>query len=322
MQCDSDVESRRSRLRFLVVVLGLLCLTPYVGASLALLLGVFIAIVFGNPFSDHTRRLTHKLLSVAIIGMGFGMNLKTVAVVGARGFGYTAAGILLTLSLGYALRRLLRMDAGVGILVSVGTAICGGSAIAAVAPAVRARPHEISVSLGIVFLLNAVALFVFPTLGHAFNLSEHQFGLWSALAIHDTSSVVGATLQYGPEALEVGTTVKLARALWIVPVAFLFGALAAKGDKTQAGPVKKPWFILGFCIAAAIVTWVPGVRPVGDMINTLAKQLLVFTLFLIGLNLTRENLKLVGAKALILGGVLWLMSSVGTLLAIKTNLIH
>jgi uncharacterized integral membrane protein (TIGR00698 family) len=308
-------------IRILVIALSILCLTPYISASLALILGVATALAFGNPFSEATRKITPRLLSVAIIGMGAGMNLITVASVGSRGFGYTAAGIFLTLGAGFLLKKILRIEQGVSVLISVGTAICGGSAIAAVAPVIRAKNHEISVALGIVFLLNAAALFIFPPLGHLFGLTQHQFGLWSALAIHDTSSVVGATMQYGAEALQVGTTVKLARALWIVPVAFFMGYLFNK-KSDGAGKAKKPWFILGFCVTAALVTFIPSLRPIGDMVSTMAKQLLVLTLFLIGLNLTRENLKMVGLKALTLGLSLWIISSVGTLAAIHWGLIQ
>lgn len=308
-------------IRLLIVLVGLLCLTPFVSAGIALFCGVSIAIIFGNPYIDFTRKMTHTLLSVAIIGMGAGMNLETVAGVGVRGIGYTVIGISSTLLLGYLLKRIYKVDSVLTMLISVGTAICGGSAIAAVAPVIKAKHHEISVSLGIIFILNAIALFIFPPLGHLLNLSQHQFGLWSALAIHDTSSVVGATLQYGSEALQTGTTVKLARALWIVPIAFLIGHFF-KTEGPKNVKAKKPWFILGFLIMAAIMTWIPSLKPIGEIMNTCAKQLLVLTLFFIGLNLTRENLKMVGVKPLLLGVTLWILAASGTLLALKMNLIH
>lgn len=313
--------TKASFTRLLIIVIGALSLTPLFGAGGALFCGVLIAIFLGNPYIEITRKMTHQLLSIAIVGMGAGMNLETVAQVGMRGIGYTVVGICSTLLIGYLLKRIYKVESALAVLISVGTAICGGSAIAAVAPVIRAKHHEISVSLGIIFILNAVALFIFPPLGHLLNLSEHQFGLWSALAIHDTSSVVGATLQYGAEALQTGTTVKLARALWIVPIAFLIGYFF-KNEDSQNVKSKKPWFILGFCLTAALVTWIPSLKPAGEIVNACAKQLLVLTLFFIGLNLTRENLKLVGVRPLLLGITLWILAASGTLIAIKMNLIH
>lgn len=310
-------------MQILFPFLALLCLAPFISSALALILGILIAVTFGNPYLDKTRRLTPRLLSWAVMGMGAGMNLGVIGRVGLQGVGYTVAGISLTLLLGAGLRRLLGTERVTSVLIVVGTAICGGSAIAAVAPVIRARPQEISVALGTVFLLNAVALFIFPPLGQWWGLSEHQFGLWSALAIHDTSSVVGAAMIFGPEALQTGTTVKLARALWIVPVALLIGFAFRNHHSGEGAPkAKKPWFIFGFLAAAAIVTFVPALQPAGAMVSEGAKRLLVLTLFLIGASLNREALKSVGPRPFLLGLSLWLVVGSATLGAIMQGWIR
>jgi uncharacterized integral membrane protein (TIGR00698 family) len=297
--------------------LALCCLFPLVSSGLALLLGVLFSLALGNPNLPTTSKLSSKFLGYAIIGLGAGMNLELVSQVGLAGIGYTVIGIISTLTIGLFLGRALNTPKATSLLLSVGTAICGGSAIAATAPVIKARPHEVSISLGIVFLLNALALFIFPSIGHYFNLSETQFGLWSALAIHDTSSVVGATMQYGPQALKIGTTVKLARAIWIIPVAAMIAILIK--EKESTGPklkAKKPWFILGFILTAAVVTWVPSLREAGHVVEFGAKRLLVLTLFIIGSNITRETLKSVGIMPLVQGGSLWIITASVTLYSI------
>lgn len=309
--------------RILFPLAGLLCLAPFISSGTALFIGVALALILGNPYLDLARKFTHRLLAISVVGMGFGMDLAVIGRVGLQGIGYTIAGISLTLTLGYLIGKFLKTDRNVSILVSVGTAICGGSAIAAVAPVIRAKSHEVSVALGTVFVLNAVALFLFPPLGHYFELTQHQFGLWSALAIHDTSSVVGASLQYGAEALQIGTTVKLARALWIVPIAFAIGWVVARNQEPgAAGKGKKPWFILGFILAAAVVTWVPVLQPAGHVIESIAKRLLVLTLFLIGSGLTRETLRSVGARPFFQGVLLWIIAASATFGAIEAGWIH
>jgi uncharacterized integral membrane protein (TIGR00698 family) len=270
-------------------------------------LGIVLVLLFGNPYLERTKTLPNKLLQIAVMGLGAGMNLAIIGKVGISGIGYTIAGIATALSLGYLLGKWLKIERDTSLLISVGTAICGGSAIAAVSPVIRAKHHDVSVALGTVFLLNATALFLFPWIGHQLSLSESQFGLWSALAIHDTSSVVGATLQFGPEALKVGTTVKLARALWIMPVAFLVGFLRRKEVHEENIKAKRPWFILGFLIAAAIVTFFPSLEPIGHSIEGVAKRLMVLTLFLIGLGLNRTAIKTVGPKPFIQGILLWII---------------
>jgi uncharacterized integral membrane protein (TIGR00698 family) len=237
------------------------------------------------------------------------MNLRAVARAGLHGLGYTALSLVLVLALGWWLARLLKVERDAGLLISVGTAICGGSAIAAVAPVLHAKEHEISVALATVFLLNAAALLIFPPLGHAAGLGQDAFGLWAALAIHDTSSVVGAGLAYGPRALEVATTVKLARALWIVPLTLSIGWIVARrgAASIDAPPVKKPWFIAGFLIMAALVTFVPGLHAPGQFIAIAARRVLVLTLFLIGAGLSREALRSVGLRPFLQGLLLWLI---------------
>lgn len=303
---------------FLIPCLALLMLFPSVPSWLALALGVAVSFGLTNPHLAQTRALAPRLLSLSVVGLGAGMNLAIIGKVGLDGLGYTIAGIGLTLSLGLWMGRRFKTDTHTSLLLTVGTAICGGSAIAALAPVIRAKSHEVSVALGIVFLLNAVALLVFPVVGRALGLSEAQFGLWCALAIHDTSSVVGATLVYGPYALAIGTTVKLARALWIFPVTlgmgFWHGRQSSRG--VELGPVKRPWFILGFLVAAAIVTWMPALRPAGEWINAFAKRLLVMTLFLIGTHLNRETLRSVGARPLLQGALLWACVASASLFAI------
>lgn len=304
--------------RVLLPVFALFVLSPWGSPALALVAGAFVALAWGNPFLRGTQKLAKELLPICVVGLGAGMDLTVVAKAGAHGVVYTVIGIAATFALGHLFRGLLRGERVVGLLITVGTAICGGSAIAAVAPVVRAKPPEISVALGTVFLLNALALVLFPWVGHLLSLDETRFGLWSALAIHDTSSVVGATLQFGPVALATGTTVKLARALWIVPVTFFVAFLfRAEG----AEPVKKPWFILGFVLTAALFTAVPGLSAVGEGVAFLARKGLLLTLFLIGANLTRATLRQVGWRPLVFGFVLWAMVTAGTLAAIIFGLI-
>lgn len=305
----------------LIPLVSILVLFPFVSAAEALVAGVLIAIFLDNPYS--TKSYTHLLLTWSVIGLGAGMNLETVARVGMQGIGYTVVSISAVFLIGYLLRKLFSVEEDAGLLITVGTAICGGSAIAAVTPVIRAKPHSVSVALGSVFILNALALIIFPPIGHALGLSERAFGLWSALAIHDTSSVVGATVSYGKLAAEVGTTVKLARALWIVPITLAIGYLRRRHDDSgEQGKAKKPWFILGFLIAAALVTWIPALQEPGHWVEAIAKRLLVLTLFFIGLGLSKSTLKQVGPRPLILAVALWLVVASTTLAAIQLGLIR
>ncbi len=288
---------------------GVLALAPFTPAAAALVGGALLALTLGNPLQAETRAWTHRLLPLAVVGLGADMNLRAVARAGLHGLGYTALSLVFVLALGWWLARLLKVERDAGLLISVGTAICGGSAIAAVAPVLRAKEHAISVALATVFLLNAAALVIFPPIGHAVGLGQDAFGLWSALAIHDTSSVVGAGLAYGPRALEVATTVKLARALWIVPLTLGIGWLEARRSEAapDAPPLKKPWFIAGFLAMAALVTFVPALHGPGHLVAVAARRVLVLTLFLIGAGLGREALRMVGLRPFLQGLLLWLL---------------
>lgn len=298
-------------------VLGLL------SSPTALVSGVALGVLLGNPLLSRTRALTSRLLALSVMGLGAGMDLRVVGRVGLHGVGYTIVGISFALGVGILLGRVLGTGRNTSVLLSAGTAICGGSAIAAIAPVLHAEQHEVSVALGVVFLLNAVALVLFPPLGHGLGLSQVQFGLWSALAIHDTSSVVGASLQYGRQALEVGTTVKLTRALWIVPLTVAVGAFVARGARERSGaPARRPWFILGFLAAAALATFVPVLHPAAALVSEGARRLLVATLFLIGANLTRGTLRAVGFRPLVQGVALWAVVGTATLGAILAGWIH
>jgi uncharacterized integral membrane protein (TIGR00698 family) len=312
----------RDQLAAAAVVAGaVVSAIPGVPAAAALAGGVAVALTLGNPVAPRTRALAHRLLPLSVVGLGGAMDLVAVGRAGYHGVGYTIASIAACLALGALLARALRVERRTGLLVTVGTAICGGSAIAAAAPVLGAEERELSVSLATVFVLNAVALVVFPPIGHALGLAEPSFGLWAALAIHDTSSVVGAGLAYGPRALQVATTVKLARALWIVPLTLGLGALErARGSEGGRGKGKAPWFILGFVAAAALATWVPALRPAGQVVAEIARRALVVTLFLIGVGLSREALRTVGPRPLALGVGLWLVMGAGTLAAVLAGL--
>jgi uncharacterized integral membrane protein (TIGR00698 family) len=301
---------------------ALLAIAPFTPAAAALLGGAGIALVAGNSHPALTRAWTHRFLPFAVVGLRAGMNLRTVARAGLHGLGYTAVSLALVLVTGLLLTRLLRVERPTALLISVGTAICGGSAIAAVAPVIRAREHQMSVALATVFLLNSAALLVFTAVGHAAGLEQGPFGLWAALAIHDTSSVVGAGMAYGTHALEVATTVKLARALWIVPVTFALGMFVARDrSASDAGPVKKPWFIAGFLAAAALVTYVPGLQRPGQAVAMVANRALVLTLFLIGAGLSRDSIRTVGARPFVQGLLLWILVSAAALGAVHSGLL-
>jgi uncharacterized integral membrane protein (TIGR00698 family) len=299
--------------RQVVFVLFLIyCLTPWASPPVALALGLGLAQTLGNPFATHTRALTAKLLQYSVVGLGFGMNAHAATAAGREGLLFTVASIAGTLGLGYLVGRWLGLGRRVAHLISCGTAICGGSAIAAVGPVLRAKDEEMSVALGTVFVLNAVALFAFPPIGHALALTQNQFGLWCAIAIHDTSSVVGAAAAFGDDALQVATTVKLARALWIIPVSLGTAVLF----KQQGVKVKVPYFIVGFVAAMLLNTYVPAVQPLGPVLVAIAKIGLTVTLFFIGAGLSGQVLRAVGARPFVLGLALWLMISTASLLAI------
>ncbi|HEX8154599.1 MAG TPA: putative sulfate exporter family transporter [Thermoanaerobaculia bacterium] len=290
----------------------LFCLTPWASPPLALALGLVIALTIGHPWPKSNSKATKLLLQISVVGLGFGMNLAKVVEAGRTGIVFTIVTIVGTLLLGYAAGRAMNVSRGTAHLISSGTAICGGSAIAAVGPVIDASDEEMSVSLGTVFILNAIALFAFPVIGHAVQLSQTQFGVWAAIAIHDTSSVVGAASKYGAEALSIATTVKLTRALWIVPLtlvtAFFF--------KRRNAKVTIPWFILFFLVASVIRTYVAAPPELWDALVRIARIGLTVTLFLIGAGLSRKSLAAVGARPLLLGVFLWIVISAVSLWAV------
>ena len=290
-------------------------LAPVSGAQ-ALFLGLILAVGFG--WTREPGTLTPRLLQLSVIGLGAGMNFETVMRTGWSGIGYTLASLSLAIVLGWALHQTLRVGRDEAVLITAGTAICGGSAIAAVGPAIGASSSSMSIALGTVFILNSVALLVFPPIGHALSFTQEQFGLWSAVAIHDTSSVVGATLAYGTEAVRIGTTVKLSRTLWIIPLTFIASRwFSSRSAQTPLSKTKKPWFILGFLGVAALVTWIPALQPAGQSIEWFSQRALVLTLFLIGLGLSREKLRQVGARPFFFGVLLWVILAVAGASAVK-----
>ena len=300
------------------ILLVLICLSPIGSPPLALALGLALALTIDNPFPGLSGKPTKYLLQASVVLLGFGMNLGAIYEAGKNGILFTIATIFGTLVLGYFVGKALAVHERTSALISSGTAICGGSAIAAVAPAIDAEPEEMSVSLGTVFILNSVALFLFPLLGHAFGLTEDQFGIWAAIAIHDTSSVVGASQAYGPHAMAVATTVKLARALWIAPVALMFAFLYRKKDATSKAKVSVPWFIFLFVAAAAVRTYAPPIvaPSLFESLVNLAKAGMTVTLFLIGASLSFATLKAVGTRPLFQGILLWIVIAAASLLAV------
>jgi uncharacterized integral membrane protein (TIGR00698 family) len=285
-----------------------------VSPPLALLAGIVYGFSFAHPYHLDSKNLSRLLLQASIVALGFGMNLRQVVHAGRSGFLYTAIGICVALLLGWGLGRLLQVSGKASFLITAGTAICGGSAIAAIAPITKPNDEEMAMSLGTVFTLNSVALLLFPAIGAALHLSQTQFGLWAALAIHDTSSVVGAAAKYGTQALQIGTTVKLARALWIVPVAML----TAYATKTKTR-VQWPWFILLFCLAAVANSYLPAGARVFGMLSGLGRVGLTVVLFLIGTGLSKETLRRVGARPFLQGVLLWAIIATASLLAIRAG---
>ena len=305
----------------LVVAISLLLLIDYlpnvdsyVSPPIALFLVLLFALLFGQAYPKFNKKVSKKLLQYSVVGLGFGMNLQASLQSGKEGMAFTIVSVVGTMLIGWLIgRKLLKVERDTSYLISSGTAICGGSAIAAVGPVLKAKDTEMSVALGTVFILNAIALFVFPVIGHALDMTQQQFGMWAAIAIHDTSSVVGAGAAYGEEALQVATTIKLTRAMWIIPLAlatsFIF---KSKGQK-----ISIPWFILFFVLAMIFNTYVLSTTEVGTTIghyiNDFARKSLTITLFFIGASLSRDVLKSVGIKPLIQGVLLWIIISLTTL---------
>lgn len=303
------MEKRFRKILFLAC--GALCIIPWVGTATALVMGVLFSIFLGNPWPQKSAHYSKVILQLSVVGLGFGLGLGEVLRTGKESILYTIVGIGSTLVLGYLLGELFKTDRNTSLLISFGTAICGGSAIAAMAPVLKAKNDETAVALATVFTLNSVALLLFPLVGHLLNLDQATFGTWAGLAIHDTSSVVGAASAYGAQALTVGTTVKLTRAMWIAPVV-IGTALLVKSEQ-KAG---MPLFIIGFVLAAAIHTMVPQFGAVWRGLAAVAKQCLVVSLFLVGAGLSREALQLVGMRPLVQGVTLWLLVSCLTLAAL------
>ncbi len=304
-----------SKALFLIGVI--LAASGLISPPIALLGGIIYGFALIHPFQGESKRLAKFLLQASVVALGFGMNLHQVLQAGRSGFLYTAASITAAMLLGLGLGYFIQVGRRAAFLISAGTAICGGSAIAAVGPIAEANEEEMAVALGTVFILNSIALFLFPVIGSALRMTQAQFGLWSALAIHDTSSVVGATARYGPTALAIGTTVKLARALWIVPLSFATAVIVKSKARIQW-----PWFILLFCLAALANTVLPSFSPAFGALSHLGRIGLTVTLFLIGTGLNRKTLERVGFRPLLQGLALWIVVGGGTLALILSRWIH
>ena len=293
---------------------GCQAVSSWVTPPVALFLGLAFALLCGQAHPKFNKKVSKYLLQYSVVGLGFGMNIQAALASGKEGMEFTIISVVGTMLIGWFLgRKLLKVDRDTAYLISSGTAICGGSAIAAVGPVLRAKDSEMSVALGTIFILNAIALFIFPVIGHALNMSQYEFGTWAAIAIHDTSSVVGAGQAYGEEALQVATTIKLTRALWIIPLAFATSFIfKSKGQK-----ISIPWFIFFFVLAMVVNTYLLGTTDIGvqigNAINGFARKTLTITLFFIGASLSRDVLKAVGIKPLIQGVLLWVIISCSTL---------
>ena len=286
----------------------------FITPPVALFLGLAFALICGKAFPAFNKKMSKKLLQYSVIGLGFGMNLQASLASGKEGMAFTIISVAGTMLIGWFIgRKLLKVNRDTSYLISSGTAICGGSAIAAVGPVIKAKDTDMSVALGTIFILNAIALFIFPIIGHLLGMNQEQFGLWAAIAIHDTSSVVGAGAAYGEKALEVATTVKLTRALWIIPLAITTSFIF----KTKGQKISIPWFILWFVVAMIANTYILSMTEtgieIGNAVNGLARKTLTLTLFFIGASLSKDTLKAVGIKPLIQGILLWIIISLSTL---------
>ena len=293
---------------------GLEMLSCWCTPPVMLFLGLAYALICGQGYPSFNKKMSKMLLQYSVVGLGFGMNLHESLASGKEGMTFTIISVIGTLAIGMLIgRKLLKVDRETSYLISSGTAICGGSAIAAVGPVIKAKPANMSVALAVVFVLNAIALFIFPSIGHWLELSQQQFGTWAAIAIHDTSSVVGAGAAYGEEALEIATTIKLTRALWIIPLALATSLIF----KSKDSKITIPWFILYFIIAILLNTFVLDSAPqVGTAVSGIARRFLTLTMFFIGASLSMDVLRAVGIRPLIQGVLLWIVISVGSLLYI------
>lgn len=305
-----EINHFLQQLIFAVVIL--LCLFSIISPPIALLLGIIVVNVFGNPFVEFNSKAITFLLQFSVVGLGFGMNASSAFSAGKEGFVLTVFSIFSTIIFGFLLGKWLKTEKKTSHLISCGTAICGGSAIAAISPVIKSNESQTSIALGVIFILNSIALFVFPFIGHQLDLSQKDFGLWCAIAIHDTSSVVGAANKYGVEALQIATTVKLARALWIIPISLLTAVIF----KNKNSKIKIPYFIGLFVLAMLINSYVPQIALFTPHIVNLAKIGLTITLFLIGAALNINTLKSVGVKPLLQGVFLWVFIAVLSLVSI------
>ncbi|WP_317192489.1 YeiH family protein [Flavobacterium erciyesense] len=303
-------QNKLASIVFFIILL--VCATGLISPAIALLLGIVVTHLFGNPIAIYSPKIIQWLLQISVVGLGFGMQLKHVVTAGSTSFGITVVSIASTLLIGTLLGKWFKTDRKTSHLIACGTAICGGSAIASIAPVIRSTEKQTGLALGVIFILNAIALFLFPVVGHLLRLSQSEFGIWSAIAIHDTSSVVGAASSYGAEALQIATSVKLARALWIIPISFV----TALASSNKAGSIKIPYFIFVFLGVIIVQTYFPVPDFAAVKINTLSKIGLTITLFLIGSGLTKEILFKVGAKPLLQGLLLWVFIASGSLLAV------
>lgn len=320
-----SLKSMVSTGKHLYWTLLILCAFPYdlvfgsdyqvITPPIALFLGLAFALVFGSPCPKANKKISKYLLQASVVGLGFGMNLVESLKSGSDGMLFTIVSVVMVMVVGVLLGRYLRIDSKTAYLISSGTAICGGSAIAAVGGVLKANDNQMAVSLGVIFILNAIALFIFPPMGHLFGLSQEEFGTWAAIAIHDTSSVVGAGDAYGAEACQIATLIKCTRALWIIPLAF-FTIWAFRKDKGNEGKTKVsiPWFILLFVLAMIINTYSPdGMRPFYEVLVSIAKKALIAVLFAIGASLSLKVVKSVGVKPLLQAITLWILIGAGSL---------
>ena len=290
---------------------GMSAFSSWVTPPLALFLGLAFALLCGQAYPKFNKKVSKKLLQYSVVGLGFGMNLQTSLASGKEGMLFTIVSVVGTMLIGTFIGwKILKVNRDTSYLISSGTAICGGSAIAAVGPVIKAKDSDMSVALATIFVLNAIALFIFPVFGHWLGMTEQEFGTWAAIAIHDTSSVVGAGAAYGEEALQVATTIKLTRALWIIPLALVTSFIFKGKDRK----ISIPWFILWFIVAMLINTYaLDNVPEVGKAISGLARKGLIITMFFIGASLSTDVLKAVGIKPLVQGVLLWIVISIGSL---------
>lgn len=297
----------------LYYIIPVLCLFPFFSAPLALFCGMVLAFLYRGEEVVKTGKLTKYLLQASIVCMGFAISVNDAVQTGKNGLLITVVSVIVTLLIGLVIGKLLKVDKNISTLISGGTAICGGSAIAAIAPVIDAKNNEISFSLAVIFTLNAVALFVFPVIGHFLQMDQASFGYWSAIAIHDTSSVVGACSAYGEEALHIGTTVKLTRTLWIIPVALVIAFF----NKGKASKINIPWFILLFVIAILVGNYIPGMEETNNHLSWLGKKGMMISLFYIGTSIKISEVKKTGLRPFLLGVILWIIIAVSSLFWIK-----